>query len=652
MIKPPIPAADGDHGQSFSVSYLVSILLRRLWLIVLCFVAGILLTVGYLAATPSLYESTAVIQVAQQEKHAYNSADSRGNDQSDDLRSDDSLHTIEQELQLSSLFEHVVSDPGIANDKDLLPGLGFKSANVPVAEIVTRLIKQTTVKLRHGTRLIDVSVEHPVPEVAQKLANALVDEFIVDNGQAQTGAQKNVMEFLVREAERLKVNVQKSEDALQIYKEALLLKDRISDQQKALDDLTQRYREKHPKLIQARALMADLMGNFDSEIHKVMANAPSEASYWSADASHTMNGDAASRIQSELKFVEARTNVLQRECDTESALFDNVLKQMREADVSKEVAPIVVTVVEPAPLPVKPSKPRKILVMAIGSAASLVLGIGLAWLLTSLDGSFHSVEELQHFVELPILGVLPVVKPVASSAQARFPRLPVINDPGGPAAEKIRSLRASLNLLGKESERKTLLFTSAMVGEGKTFVSCNYAASLAQQGLKTLLIDADLRRPAVPGYFNLPKDQPGLTEHVALGLPLEKVMQKNVIDNLDILLSGVKNPNPAEFLSGSGFPDTLKAALLVYDRIVVDSPPTTVVSDTLLLVPHVQSVCVVIRAGQTSRKLVQRNMDLLSMAQVRPIGVVLNFLRTRWGDTYYGYGTYQYSVHKYGDSYG
>lgn len=659
MKKDPSNPTPAEIGPLFNISYLYALLMRRLWLIALCYVSAVLLAIGYITVATPLYESSAVLQVEQEQEHVYNSDNNKQNPGQDDLKGQDMLKTMEDDLQLDSLFEHVVTDPVISGDAGFLPAIGVTEKDLPASIIGQRLKRLTTINLRHGTRLIDVSIDYPTAPMAQKLTQTLVDHFIADYGQAQTGTKKTATQFLLGEAARIKESLQKSEDAVQIYKEALLLKDQITDQQKVLDDLVQRYREKHPKLIQARALMADQRRSFDAEIQKVMANAPSEASYWAADASHMAgaSADPDSRVQAELKFVEARTNVLQREVDTESALFDNVLTQMRQADVSKETAPILVRIVEPASYPLIPTKPNKILVLLLGSLGGIIVGVGMVFLVNSLDSSLKTVEETEQFLGLPVLGAFPAIKMSRGTrktqAEGGFDaRLAVLNDPGGEAAENFRSLRASLNLLGKAEERRTILFTSALAGEGKTFTSSNHAVSLAQVGLKTLLIDADLRLPSVHSHFNLSNDKPGLTEYVSMGLDMSEAVHSNQVENLDIMLSGVKNPNPAEFLSGRGFADTIKEALKKYDRIVVDSPPVAVVGDSLLLVSHIQSVCLVIRAGKTPRGAVQRAIYLLEMAQVTPVGVVLNQLASHWSNKSYSYGSYQYSTHKYGKVYG
>ncbi len=631
-------------AHSINIKVFTTLILRKLWLIALCLFAMLVLAFAYILTATQKFESIAVLQVQKQQQQLYKANDKDAANEvapSDDIE----LKTIEQDLQLDSLFQRVATNPAVVADPAFLPGLEFKSGTTPTTlDIANKIKKATTIKLRHGTRLIDVSVLHPDPATAQLLTTTLVNEFISLNGSSNTNTNKMAMTFLEGQAAKFKTDLQAAQDALQVYSSSMLLKDRITDQRKTVDDLTQRYRAKHPRLIEAKSTLAQLDQEFDASINAAIASSPTEAAYWTASVKSVPGETFDDHIANELKFVEARTNVLQSEGDTQRALFDNVLKQMREADVSKETAPISVDIVQPAPLPDpnKPARPRKLLVLALAFVAGLVIGFGLVFVLDGLDSSLKTVDEASQLLGLPLLGLIPVVKKLAKKKDDQAAKsgnlgsafvskgIVLVNDPEGLAAENFRSLRASIALLGKEKDHRVFLFSSAMTSEGKTFTSCNFAVSLAQQGLKTLLIDADLRVPAVYKQFNLSEKTMGLIEHVSLGVPLADVIQSNVVENLDVLLPGVKCPSPAEFLSGDGLKDVIQQCLLKYDRIVLDTAPINVVSDTLLIAPYVQSVCLVVRLRQTPRGSVQRALGLLEMTKIKPVGVVLNCVPIDW----------------------
>jgi succinoglycan biosynthesis transport protein ExoP len=643
--------ADPSEQPSVNWNYLYLLALRHKWLFGACFFGAMLVALFVLATSPRVYRATAVVQVEQEEQRAFKSND-QGDAADDDLKSDDIVKTIEQNLQSYNLFLDVVSRPEIANDPAFFVGLKVKDRPVAPSTLAIWLQSNTRVELRRGTRLIDVSVDHQVPAMAQKLAQAIVAQFIIENARTQTSTQGSDVQFLVEESNHIKDSLQKSEDSLQTYKEALLLKDRLDDEQRVLDALRQRYREKHPQLIQARALMHDLMLEFDREFQKVITTSPGEAAYWAANTGTLAAATPDARIQNELRLVTARANVLQKEVDTESALFDSVLKQMREADVTREATPTEIRLAEPAALPVRPFAPRKSLILAIGAACGLLLGAAAVAAVNAFDSSIKTTIEAEEILGLPVLGAIPLLESGESSRKSsnraaakpetdaqKAQRLVVQTDPGGAAAEAFRSLRAAISLLGKTEKHRSILFTSGLAGEGKTFTSCNYAVAVAQVGLKTLLIDMDLRRPSVHGYFSL-GNSIGFTD-VAMGnIGLKEAVSSQVIRNLDVLTSGSKCANPAELLTGPHFAELLQEALLRYDRVIIDSSPVNLVSDSLIIASQVERVCLVVRAAETPRRAIQHALGQLRRSRIDVSGCVLNLIppwSSRLAYSYYSY---------------
>jgi polysaccharide biosynthesis transport protein len=248
----------------------------------------------------------------------------------------------------------------------------------------------------------------------------------------------------------------------------------------------------------------------------------------------------------------------------------------------------------------------------------------------------------------------------------------VVETPESPAAEAFRNLRAALSLLGPETERKVSLFTSAVPNEGKSFTSANYSLALAQQGYRVLLIDGDLRRPTMHKIFRFPSaknngedTEPGVIDcllseadvaSAARQIPAGEIqiVDENVAvtgniltatgGQLSVLAGGRRSPNPAEILAGPFFGRLIAEATTIFDRIVIDSAPILAVSDTLLMTPHVQTLCIVVRAAKTPRQAVRRALSLLAKSGIRPAGLVLNRLRRSRGVGYY----YYYASHGYG----
>jgi uncharacterized protein involved in exopolysaccharide biosynthesis len=410
MTSDPISNVSAETDASINLGQIYSLILRQSWLIAAGFLAAVFLAILYLFVATPLYESTAVLEIQKQQQLVYTPADNSAKNE-DETSDETEVKTIEQALQLDGLYEATVSDPAIVVDEKFLASLGFSPGATPSKyDIGMRLKKATQIKLLHGTRLISVSVDNPNAAIAQLLTSTLVNTFIAQNGRSQTDTTKTAMSFLEGETARFKADLQKAQDALQVYGEALQLKDQITDQQKVVMELSQRYRAKHPKLIQARSELTQLEARFDSNINAVVANSPAEAAYWDATMKSLSTAPMQDRVEGELKLVEARTNVLQREGDTQSALFDNVLKQMREADIGKENAPVSVDVVQPAPLPERPSKPQKLLILALAAMGGAALGVMAIFVSHALDSSLKTVDEVEQLLNLSVLGSLPLLK--------------------------------------------------------------------------------------------------------------------------------------------------------------------------------------------------------------------------------------------------
>jgi capsular exopolysaccharide synthesis family protein len=335
-------------------------------------------------------------------------------------------------------------------------------------------------------------------------------------------------------------------------------------------------------------------------------------------------------------------NVLAREMESNKAMYESVLTRLKEMDVTKELEQTPLRIVEPAYAygPVRPDK-RKILTSGI--LGGLLLGLGVAIGLSMLDTSVKTVDEAEQLLGLPVLAAIPKWKGEHTGDDTSA-NLPIVSDPHGAIAESFRSLRSALSLLGREEKRRTFLFTSAVPSEGKSFTASNYAITCAQLGLTTLLIDADLRRPSLSNLFFNAAKKPGLSDCLAGQAQLEEAIVDSNIDKLRLLTAGSTAPNPAELLASNEFAQIVQQALLTYDRVIIDTAPINAVSDTLILAPHVQSICMVVRAGTTPRAAVLRAVKMLTDIQCKPVGTILNRLPQRHGAGYY----YYYYAGEYG----
>jgi len=758
-------------------------LIEKLWIVALCVLAGLFLSLGYLARTPKLYQGHIVLEVDVQEPSPVTTEDTSARMRSAFLSSQEAMRTIEQNLVNRTLLARVIRAEGLADDgghallgttvdKDEVkatparpaalatPTVGrtettYTPLEEALAGALSRMVKPV---IRRGTRLIDLFLTNRDPVLAQRLTEAVGREYIRSSIERRAGANQETLRYLLEEEERLKANLQKSEAAVAEYKaktpDALqlgggttstgsqpgagsgtsrsgLVEDKLQELtskvtaakaerlrleseikqieqlgdnvdallaipsiaaapavidrrrevaqwESAVAALAQRYKDKHPKMMAARAALSEAK---EALKRTVIAQPAVLQSMLEQARAAEANLTAATQEQEKAAMALNKAAIgyheLARQAETDRALYESVLRQIKETNLTKDVKTNAVTVIEHSPLPGVPVSPSPPKAIALGLLGGLALGLAFVYASDALDRSIKTVDQAEAHFGLPVLAAVPEVKKAETpnltegsappgSASYRL----VAEAPEGPAAEAFRNLRASLSLLGPEAERKVFLFTSALPNEGKSFTSANYALALAQQGFRVLLIDGDLRRPSLHKIF-LPaagengaeESRPGIVDYLVSGTDLNTAARSVAAGSFDlvaasgeagdltstggklsVLTGGRRAPNPAELLSGPSFGKLLAEAARLFDRVVIDSAPILAVSDTLLMTPLVQTVCVVVRASHTPRHAVQRALGMLTGAGGRPAGIVLNRLPRNRGSGYY----YYYASHGYG----
>jgi capsular exopolysaccharide synthesis family protein len=672
---------------------------EKAWVIIICVLVAVALGGAYVIRSPKIYAASAVVLVNQSEDKVVNIQEIS----SEDLASAEQLKTMEQNLTNRALLGRVVQALKLTPDALALP----PRATPPYTtdELARTLQNDVSAQIQRGTRLITVTAENENPWIAQSIASAIVDQYIQGDRDYHMNVAMSANNFLSQQADILKQKLEESEQELQAYKEqhqavslentqnitveklkdlndkltaakgerlkfeadyaevqklagqppeAFLNISSVADapsvldakkdymaQQAVLANLSQRYLPKHPMYIQAMGALKETKDALDRTI---MSAADSvETQYHAAQATEAMLGDALKEQEQSalaLNKIAIPYDVLQHQVDSDSQLYNSMVARLGETDVTKNLNEDNIRLMEPPLLPESPIKPRRTLIMAVSLMAGLFLGVSICFALNMLDNSFKTVDQAELQLELPAVAAVPKGKE-GNSYESGFV---IVNEPHGAIAESFRTLRTSLSLLGRESERKVFLFTSALPGEGKSFCSTNYAISLAHQGLRTLLIDADLRLPTLGRTFFKNAFHQGVSEVLTGNCSLAEECQTSGVDGLHIMTAGHRAPNPAELLAGASFGDLVRDARLKYDRVVIDSAPVNAVSDSLLLLKHVQTVCLVIHAGKTARKAVLRAVQRLTESGSRPVGFVLNRLPPHSGANYY----YHYSAGEYG----
>ncbi|MFZ7826280.1 CpsD/CapB family tyrosine-protein kinase [Priestia sp. 40] len=217
-------------------------------------------------------------------------------------------------------------------------------------------------------------------------------------------------------------------------------------------------------------------------------------------------------------------------------------------------------------------------------------------------------------------------------------RLLAHNSPKDPVAEQYRTIRTNIQFSNVDQDIKTIVLTSSGAEEGKSTTSANLATVYAQQGLKVLLIDADLRKPTGHYTFRL-ENHIGLTNVLTRQSTLAQAVQESEIPHLSVLTSGPIPPNPSELLASAQMTELLKEMKEQFDMIIFDTPPILAVTDAQILANQVDGTILVVSSGKTEKDAALKSKELLSNAQGKLLGVVLNNRKVEEGNYYYYYGT-------------
>ncbi len=347
-------------------------------------------------------------------------------------------------------------------------------------------------------------------------------------------------------------------------------------------------------------------------------------------------------------------NILKRDFDSNQQLYDSLLQRLKDATVSAGLQATNIHVVDEATVPSTPVRPNKSRNIEFALAAGLALGIALALIKEALNTSIMNALEMEKLIGLPALAIVPLGQSTQSmrghrsklldgiggrTAETYAVELAVIQRPEAAISEAFRALRTAVLLSTAEHPPQMVLITSPAPSEGKTATSLNLAAALAQKGSRVLLLDADMRRPRLPFALNLSNRQ-GLSDMLSgsAGFDATFVQKVDALDNLFLLASGPRPPNPAELLCSRRLEMLLAWLRQGFDHVIVDSPPVLPVTDSTILSTLVDGVIMVVACESTSRAALTRACRVVEHSGGRILGTVFNKVDA----TRDGYSGYQY----------
>jgi capsular exopolysaccharide synthesis family protein len=458
-------------------------------------------------------------------------------------------------------------------------------------------------------------------------------------------------------------------DAISAVRDSTVIQD-ILKQESALSaqytDAMNQYGPKYPKVVRLQAQLKDL----DQLVTREKTNIANqvEAEYHGSRQRELLLTQALDQQKAETNQMAEKLvqyNILKHEAEANKQLYDGMLQKLKEAGITAGLRSSNIRVVDPALIPTGPTRPNKTRNIMLSVLVGLIGGIGLALLREYMDNTVKTPDDIETLARLPSLAVVPSLSNSSGKRNGRFAKLlksPVIagkegraelishNMPQSQMSEAFRALRTSLLLSQADHPPQVILMTSALPREGKTTAAVNLAVTLAQLGDKTLLVDADLRKPGINRALSLVDGKhAGLSSYLAGVSSLDLITVPHpAITNLAAIPTGPIPPNPADLLSSRRLTELIAELRTRYKFVVIDSPPIMAATDAVILSVLVDGVLIVVRSGETPKEAFTRTRDLLAGVKCHMLGVVLNAVDASSPDYYYSYRYYPYSYGGYG----
>src|SRR3569832_927091 len=563
-----------------------------------------------------------------------------------------------------------------------------------------------------GTNLFVIKVSHTDPEMAQKISNALAEVFRANNVERTTQNSTKAEELLVREIAAYQEKIRHDTEALFNYAREKGLPPQINGlnvEGQRLADISRQLLEAENERKKSQAIYlsaktspdpfsipevrrSERISNVEGRISELKEKKASLEVTYTKEWPEVKRVEASiKRLEDELQkeaaesiamlksqyeaalahensmremYVQQRGTTDQNTRDqiemaaytqrleTNKQYLNTLLQKQREVQIAQGDKGSEVRIENYSRVPRSPVGPPRLRNVMIAIVLSLVAGIGLAFLLDFLDDTVKSLDDIDRYIHLPALAMIPASRGGASLKGLPRPNpgpsdstaLAMIDDVRSPIAESYRHLRTSLLLSSAGQPPKTILVTSSQPSEGKTTTAINTAFMLAQTSVEVLIIDCDLRRPRLHTQFEVSNSK-GLTTWLSGERDLENLFQKYAkTPNLKILTSGPVPPNPAELLGSEEMRRLLGLLSERFAHIIIDSPPAISFTDASILSTMVDGVVLVVYGGRSLRAVVRRAKQQLLDVGAHIFGVVLNNVKLETQDYYYsGYYSNYYS---------
>jgi len=681
----------GGGDPSINLRQYWHVILERRWLIVatwaVCIIAGVLYA---FQATP-MFRAIARLQIDPENQGVLNlNSLALGN------QDQNYLTTQYRNLESRSLILEVMEKLKLDTQDERY------TKAVDKVTAVTKDIKIVPIRL---SRLVEVQVTHPKGDQAQRIADTILKVFLQRNLDDKKQKALQGLQILEQEAKGKETELEALQNKLQKYRkekgmvslkdeqnidaatmrdlktayetlrstadvakqtaqqaqewvaagkdvtdfgplakdeQVAFLRKQVNENSSKLAGLRTKYREKHPRVIQtATQLQADSQKLRDESERAL------QAIFQLAELERSREAEALRKYKESVERVfaldEAKIgyDIMEQQLKRVEGFYQTILTKAKDFDIGTKDLLQNMKVQDPAFSPLKPVSPNKPLIFVGSVVGGLAVALGLALFFNFLDDSIKSQEDVENILHLPFLGYIPNIKSISIVERDLQSHLHPTSSP----AEGFRTLRAAISLAKNADKLRVMAFTSTIPSEGKSLVASNFAIVTSQTGLKTLLVDADLRRPSVHKAFQL-QSPVGLSAYLAGRTDtLSEIIHTTEVPNLDVICCGAVPPNPSELIGSNRMVRFLEEAARRYDRVVLDCPPVSAVSDPLIVGAMADGMVFVTKFNKIRREHALRSVQRIQDSGIHLIGLVLNDIDFEGKDSYY------YSYHYYQNRY-
>lgn len=484
------------------------------------------------------------------------------------------------------------------------------------------------------------------PEKVAMLVNAIAECYIEKSTEEKSRSEKEQKQYIKTQLTQQEQMLYKAEENLKNFKAkggvsgmAQALASKLIDLNSQIANLKRQYTEEHPEVLKKKEEISFI----EEQIKK-------------------------------LSEQDAELIRLTREMDIYDSLYKELRKKYQDAEIAEAGKIQTSVIVSKALAPRKPIRPDLKLNMIIGFLLGLIIGAVAAFFMESLDTTIGSVEDLESFIGLPVLGIIPKATDELDKQTGFFRKLFKKRDknaylkrhlilwysPKSVLVEAYHTLRTNISFNVAKDKKKSLVFTSAGPAEGKTFSIINYALSSAEAGMQVVLVESDLRRPSVNKIFGLPRENglsdillgnihwkdglKGTSDFLMSGLKLDNIIKVPGIENLKIITCGRSYTNPVDVISSNSVDNLISELKENFDLVLFDCPPVLLFADATIMASKVDGVVLIYQSGRTSKLALRRAKSQLDNVHASILGIVLNDVNIKMMPHY---NSYYYSSRYY-----